>query len=952
MTLPKEEKFEDHFCERLEKNGYRKRKNGEVDLNYNIDDGLLLEFLEKTQSDELKGVREDAGEDWFKQVKELIKKSLEKKKLFEVLREGITIERHHLRLLYFKPATTLDKEATERYESNIFSYIRQFQFRETQESIDIVLFLNGIAIITIELKSPFNGQVVDDAVVQYINDRDKRLPIFKTPIVHIAADTKKAMITTEFIYNTMQDFVPFNKDVENPEVEGEYQVEYLYNEILVPDSLTEIIEHYLYTFELELVDRRKIQTFFFPRYHQRRTVIKLTKDIESNFRKNKKLDLKYLIQHSAGSGKSYTIAVVQKFLRYLHFNNKPIFDSIVIVTDRINLDKQLRGTITATESQQGIIVCAKDTTKLAEALNKNTKVIISTIQKFSVKKLDEILKSQKDKKICFIIDEVHRSQTGKLRRNMLGHFEPEEENVQEKIMESFTRRKFPSFVFIGLTSTPSDKIISMFGKPFDVYSMDQAEKEGYILSVSDNIVTYRTLYELSNYLKNEEEYPQIIIAKKLKNKAYEDDNVILQKIDIILKIFEAHTKYSIKDYSAKSMIVTCSRKAAVKYKLLLDKVLKEKKLNYKTLVAFSGSVQLKWNEKECSFTESNLNNIKEDIEDEFKKSEYRFLIVANKFQYGFNEPLLHTMFLDKSVSGINAVQTISRLDRIFPNKTDTLVVDFTDSYEKIIKAFRKFKKEVNDYYGITITELMKLHQEIMNMGIFTQKDIQEFIKVSFSAETNVHLENIASRIESTLNKKLSVDERRNFRALLNKFNNTYNYLNNLIKIENVNIRDFVLFVYYMYNYLNPEGKSRKLDEELKKVYVKSHRIELKKTETTISETTRKGNERIVVYATVREVVDAINNRFNMVTSDNEKTLIENYMNDIVNDKDIQEDLLANKGKNLNDLYEKTIAKKLRSRFIQFFMLKNPEKVPDYLNSGLNKFINFEAFRLSAGKLGL
>jgi len=962
MVRPSEEKFEDHFCKKLEDHFYRKRHNNNIDLKFNIDDALLTEFLENTQKEEIKEIKNIFGKDWQKKIKETIQEQLEKKKLFEILKDGVMIESNLIKLIYFKPETAYNQEQWQKHKSNIFSYVRQFHFRESQESIDIVLFLNGFALITIELKSPFNGQVVDDAVVQYIADRDKSLHIFKTPILHIASDTKIAKVTTEFLRNSVEDFVWFNKELENPLIENEFQVEYLYNEILTPDVLIETIEHYLFCFDFELSNGRKIRTFFFPRYHQRRTVIKITNDIIRKYKKNNHLDLKYLVQHSAGSGKSYTIAVIQKFLRYLHVNNQPLLNSILILTDRINLDSQLKGTVVSSETQKEIIAYVKTTDELAQALNKNTKVIISTIQKFSVNKLNEILEEQKGKKICFIIDEAHRSQSGKLQRHLLGHFEEEDTEEDKEYFSSFLKRKFPNFIFIALTATPSSKTITMFGEPFDVYSMDQAEQEGYILNVSENIVTYSTLFQLSEKLETENEYPPLIVAKKLRNKAYEDSKVINDKMDIILKIFDAHTKYAIKNNSAKAMIVTCSRKSAAKYKLIVDKIIKERNLGYKSLVAFTGSVHLnkedfvglEIKEPKESYTEVNMNNIHEEIEDEFKKPEYRFLIVANKYQYGFNEPLLHTMFLDKTVSDINAVQTISRLNRIYPNKNDTLTVDFTNSYKKIIKAFQKFKKEVSDYSEINVKELPELYNELLKKNVFTRKDIADFKSAYIEGKDVINLDNIASEVEKKLNSKFSLDERRAFRSNLNKFNNTFNYLNNLIRINDEELKDFVLFCHYLYRYLNPEGKNRKLDEELKKVYLKTHRIKLEKQEPMIvkESTSRYGAKREARYATVKEVVEAINTRFKMMTTDNEKVIIEEYINKIMKDQEIKLDLEGNKGKDLDKIYEAMISKKLSQMFINYFIEHNPEKLTEYLQTGISKFINLEAFRLTVKSLGI
>jgi len=819
MTGPKEEKFETHFCEQLEKQGYRKRLIENIDLKYNVDDELLNEFLTKTQPDEIKELITYFGNKWLDKIKKVINEELEKKKLFEILREGITINNIKIRLTYFKPETNLNPKALNHYNSNIFSYVRQYVYDDKNHSIDIVLLLNGFALITIELKNPLTGQIVDDAVIQYIDDRNKKLDIFKTPILHIASDTKNVKIATEFVNNSVEDFVWFNKELINPEVENEYSIQYLYNEILTPESLIEIIEQYLHTCEIKLPNGKKIKTFFFPRYHQIRTVKNITNNILKNYSKTKKLDLKYLIQHSAGSGKSYTIAIIQRILRHIHYANNPLFNSVVILTDRINLDTQLGNEIRNVETQKNLVSYIESTNELAQALNKNKKVIISTIHKFSVEKLKDLLTKQKTKNICIIIDEAHRSQSGKLHKKMLGYFEPDEESFQDEISKELIKKKFPNLVFVALTATPSDKTIQMFGKPFDVYSMDQAEKEGKILNVSDNIISYETLYKLSEKVKDEKEYPPLPVIKKIKSKVYEDENIIKAKVKIIIKIFNEKTKDAIKDNYAKTMIVTNSRKAAVKYKLILDEELKQQNLNFKTLVAFSGSVNL----KEDIYTESNLNKIREEIEDEFKKEEYRFLIVASKFQYGFNQPLLHTMFLDKSVSGINAVQTISRLNRIFPNKRDTLTIDFTNSYKEIIKAFKRFKETVYDRTGLDIKEISNIYSDLIKWNIFTKEDIKEFNIGLISNESNLYFEKIAQKLENKI-KKYDIKKQREFRALLMKYNSSFNFLNNLFSIKNEELRDFAKFSYYMSNYLSPFGKLRMLDKELEKIYVTRYKI--------------------------------------------------------------------------------------------------------------------------------
>ena len=947
---PLEKNFEDHFCDRLGKAGYRKRDNGHFDMEDYLDFALIEEFLQKTQPDELKEVIEEYGTRWKKEFIQRFRKALETRKIFEILIGGIEISNQKLKLIYFKPETNLNKEQLKKYESNIFSYVRQFRFAEgTDLSLDIVLFLNGFPITTIELKSQMNGQVAEDAVSQYVN-RDKKYKIFKTPFLHIASDTSKVKIASEFLQNSADDFAWFNKDLENPTVDNEFKIEYLYNEILIPESLIEIIEHYLFCFETEL-NSKKFRTFLFPRYHQRRTVIKLVSHLRKYFQKNKKLDLKYLIQHSAGSGKSYTIAVVQKFLRYLHIENEAVFSSIIILTDRLNLDGQIKGTIQAGENQSKIIAYVEDTSELAKALNENKKVIVTTIQKFSVKKLDELLTKQKTKRVCLIIDEAHRSQAGKLHKNMLGKLEPTEVTLDEEISEEFSKKKFPNLCFIALTATPSERTLKTFGNPFDVYSMEQAEKEGYILPVSDNIISYQTLYQLSSKVENNAEYPPLLVIKKLKSKAYEDDKVIKNKIDIILSIFKTKTDKSINDGHAKAMIVCSSRKAAVKYKKLLDEEINKRKLSYKTLVAFTGSVPLKEGNEEKNYTENSLNGkLDRKIEDEFKKKEYRFIIVANKFQTGFNQPLLHTMFLDKAVSGINAVQTISRLNRIFPSKMDTLTVDFTNSYKEIIKAFRRFKGSVEDFSDIDLTDLPKLQKELFDYNLFTNKDVEDFREAYSKADQKV-IDNIFSRIEESLNKKYNEGEKRLIRSKLNKFSKLFNYLDNLIKIGDPSTRNLSRFVYYLSRYLNPIGTGKKIDEELKKVFLIRHKIKEVKQTSLIDKIIKTiSAKKEINYATIQEVIEAINLQFKLALTEGEENAIKNYVEEVSKDPEIIRDIKANMGQDLDRFFEISLKDKLYERFINYFMHYNIDKVTYYIEKGLEAFINKSLFGMMVDKL--
>lgn len=952
MTRPSEKEFEEHFCAELEKPFqsskmvFVKRTTKDVDLGSLVDGALLAQFLEKTQKDELKELKIDLGEGWLGAFKDALAKELKARKIFEIIRDGLEVHGRRFKLAYFKPETSFNPDEMARYKSNVFSYVRQFAFAGTLESIDVVLFLNGLPIITIELKNPFNGQNADDAVHQY-TERDKAQPIFRVPILHLACDTRRAMAATQFIENSSDDFMHFNTDIDNPIQENEFAVDYLYHDVLRPESILDIIEAYLFCFEDKDKAGHRITRFLFPRYHQRRTVIKLMGDLARHLNKNISLGKKYLIQHSPGSGKSYTIAVLQRFLRNAHIENKHIFNSVIVVTDRINLDSQIKGTIGSSESQQGIITHAEDTKQLAKALNENRKVIITTIQKFSVKKLDELLTTQKGKNICFIIDEAHRSQAGKLHRHMVEKFD-DDKDIQNELLEGIGKKNYPNFVFVALTATPSDKALEMFGAPFDVYTMDQAEKEGYILNVVENVVTYQTLYKLSHEVESGTEYPPLVIAKKLKAKAFENEKLISDKIDIILKVFRAQTEYKINN-SAKVMVVTSSRKAAVKYKLMMDDAIKTAGMPIKTLVAFSGTVRMAWKgAEETSYTETNMNKIDEEIEKEFNKPEYRFIIVANKFQYGFNQPYLHTMFLDKAVSGINAVQTISRLNRTLVGKTDTLVVDFTDSYEPIISAFKKYKREVNDYYASDVRELPRIKKEILAENVFTLANVEAFKTAVYSADsptaTAAAMLPVLKNVE-----KMPILELRNFRSLLNRFNNTYKYLLNLVKIADQELGDFYLFTNYLAKYIDPLGRGGKIDEELRKVFLISHKIRLqKRLEPKPIEPgpALPKTRRAIQYATVEEIVEAINARYDNALGDNQKNLIKQYMDKVINDPIVKAEISANKRNDLWRLYTTSIGSRLKEIGINFFLMNDPAHLPEYLDRGLIEHMNEEAYKMA------
>ena len=948
-----EKKFEDDFCRQLEttkvkdKMLYSQRKNENIDLATLIDSGMLEKFLLTTQKDEVKELQMDFGDNWINAVKNEIwkklnlnGKALEKKMIFEVIKEDVEVRGKPLRLFFVKPSSTRDQDAEKRYISNVFTYVRQFVFdKEKNRSIDIVLFINGLPFATIELKRLFTNQNVNDAVQQYI-ERDKTLPIFKIPFAFFAADDIAVKVAAQFTQNLSEDFMPFNKDINNPQVENDYPIEYLYHDVLRPESILDLIENCLFCETAEKSNGEKYKRFMFPRFHQRRAAINLRQDIALNYAKTGRLGSRYIIHHSAGSGKSYTIAVMQKLLRNLHDkSNQNIFDSIIIITDRHNLDKQLSGTVSASETQVEVIKHAKTVKELAKFLNDRTKVIVSTIQKLSHKNLDTLIQSQKGKRICFIIDEAHRSQSGKMRTKIDEVFDLGA-NPHEKIIDGFAKKDYPNMSFVALTATPSDKTLALFGgKPFDFYGMDQAEQEKYILNVVKNVVEHDTLFKLSEEVKSPKEYPALLIRKKVNTKAFSDDNIIKEKIQMILSIFKEQTENKIGG-KAKAMIITNSRLAAVKYKIFMDEALRNARLPHKTLVAFSGSKS--YNGKD--HTEVSMNKIEQDIEDEFKLSQYRFLIVANKFQYGYDQSYLHTMFLDKAVSGINAVQTISRLNRMMPGKSDTLVVDFTGSYKDIISAFNKFRKEkAFDFSGVNFRELQSLEAKILAVGIFSRQDVSNFMVA----------ENKTSEMMKTKEKidKMLVEERQDFKSSINKFNEVFDYLNNLFRITDSDTQNFAVYIKLLAKFIEITGKGGIIDLELEKIRIVDHRIiQIKhNTPLQVRETSPRytsPGKRELQYATVEEIIHAVNANFGLASGATEQGIFREYIEELLSNKELVSSIKANRGADLERLY-KHKEPELHSKAIDFFLRRSNDNVADYLVRNVFTFLNRQAFLLAS-----
>ncbi|MFK7980332.1 MAG: DEAD/DEAH box helicase family protein [Saprospiraceae bacterium] len=973
MPKPNETHFENHFCQQLETKGrYKRRYDKDVDDALCLHFGELEEFIDSTQDEKLTRFQEVTGQSWKKEIKKAIKKTLETKRLFELLRDGLTVNsQFHFDLIYFEPDKTTETEQAKRHKKNRFTYVRQYHFvsenvqgnTDNRKSLDIVLLLNGFAIVTIELKNETTSGTYDEAIKQYLK-RDLSRPVFQLPFLHIVCDNATAKMAAAFSRPpTKDDFRDFNEGLINvPPNKKEYPVYYLYHQILLPESLLNYIQTFLYT--------GKTGKWIFPRFHQQRTVRKVYKDIVHNFEKSGQLNLRYLIQHSTGSGKSNTIVWLVQNLRNLHANNERLFDSILVLTDRISLDGQISKDFIQAIDTTGVVAYTDDKIgqkiTLKEALEQNYKVIVSTIHKFSHLK---DIPDQTGKKICIIIDEGHRSQSGLLHQNLTNQFDAEQTapDPQEKLVDYFSRKAYPNLTFIALSGTPTDKMLQQFGTnkggkknvPFDVYSMDEAIKEGYILDVVRHLVSYETLYQLSYKNKKDKEYNPLQIIKALKQKAFDDDEIIKEKCQIIASIFKEQTLDKINGY-AKAMIAASSRLGAVKYKLFLDEALKKQRINCQTLVAFTGPVRYDGKD----YTEKSMNATvlkKRKLPEAFEKDgTIRFLIVANKYQTGFDEPLLHTLFLDKSLSGKSAVQTLSRLNRKAPNKTDTLTVDFTNSYEKIITAFRKFQHTVISNKEASPQDLVDIKNELLKKAIFTLEDINEFMELfrSERPEDVAPIAGLMASIKRIFEEKVKdAAERDYFRSRLGRYISIFGFINTLYRIDDQTLRDFYPFAVILRKKLSVDLSTSDLAEEIAKVKVTNYSID--QVDIGIVEEPDPEDEDgggtgggggnnstpVRMLATVEEVVEVINLRFHERFSNEGAEVVEGYVNEIAINQVLKATIRSNMNKDMDEVYNRIIKDEMLKLFAGYIIKTNPKTYQELMDEQVKAFVNKTAYRM-------
>ena len=833
FTDTSEKGFQKFIVNKLvEQNKFRESLSSVFDKEFCINPKELWEFIEDTQPEAFEMIRRKGERSFLLRLNEKIHKL----GIIEVLRKGVKHFDKTVTLFYRQPSSVYNLKDKEKYEANIFSVTQELVYSsENANRLDLTIFLNGLPIITAELKNPLSGQTVHNGIRQYQNDRDPKEKIFSFArcMVHFVADTELVYMATH-LNGKKTYFMPFNKGQNdgkpyspfgagNPLNPFGLKTQYLWEEILTKQSLANIIDKFAQiTVEVDEETKKVKRTMIFPRYHQLTAVCQILEDARNNG-----IGRKYLVQHSAGSGKSKSIAWLAHQLHGLYDTSgkNHLFDSIIIVTDRIVLDKQLSEDIKQFAPMRGIVehitnVGGSKTSKLREALSNRKKVIVCTVQTFPFL-LDEMTEMPASS-FGIIIDEAHSGQSGQTSSKMNAVLAnknedeiQEEITLEDKINELIGNRKMiTNGSYFAFTATPKNKTLETFGVKsdeiytdedgeikhkfyaFHVYSMKQAIEEEFILDVLRNYTTYNSYYKLIKSVEANPEFETKQAQKKLRAYVEGHDFAITEKAKIMIDHFHKDVSRLING-EAKAMVVTKGIVFAIAYKKAFDAYLKEIKSPYKAIVAFSGTK----NVDGINYDETSMNNFisyRNDIPRNFKKLEYRFLIVAEKFQTGFDEPLLHTMYVDKKLAGVQAVQTLSRLNRAKkPYKKDTFVLDFYNSAEDIKLAFEP-------YYTASIlseeTNPNKLNDLVDAMEVFevyTDYEIDNFFEKYIASEERTKIDPIIDRSAEIFKNELSKDQKIDFKAKAKSFLRVYSYLGKILDFNNPSWEKLYWFLKYL-----------------------------------------------------------------------------------------------------------------------------------------------------------
>ena len=829
---PTELKFEQYIEQNLLTHGFISLSKSISEVLYKKYDRVnclhksqLIDFIKKSQPASWDKLLERHGSSVEEEVFKRINEEITNRGLIDVLRGEVSDRGVKIKLFYPKPKSSLNPEAIDFYSMNQFAVMRQLRYATKEEdknnSIDMGLFVNGIPLITIELKNQLTGQNIENSENQYRYDRNPHEPLlkFKRCLAHFCIDNNKASMTTK-LSGPRTKFLPFNKGIENPEVENDYRVEYMWNEIFTPDNLSEIIDNYVFVTEEEeyeydekkdSVEKKTTEVLIFPRYHQ----LDLIKNIKNKL-PDDGVGTNYLVQHTTGSGKSYSIGWLAHTLTSLYKNesdNDRMFSSIIVVTDRKVLDKQLQKTIESIQRVPGVVNnVTQGAQQLKEFIEEEKSIIVTTIQKFPFIIAD--ISELKQRSFAVIIDEVHSSQTGDLATAMktalnVDISDEEDDVIIEEVLNQQinAKGKQEHITYFGFTGTPREATLEVFGtkqpdgsfEPFHTYTMKQSIAEGFTLDVLSNYVSYKRYFNISMD-GQDYEVPSARAKKKIFREVVLEDRLnIQQTVEIMLDHYFEKVVDEING-KARAMIVVPYRKDCVVYFKEVNKQLQDRQSQINCLVGFSGEVKLDGE----TFTEKGLNATvghDGDVPIGLKYPQNRIVVVANKYQTGFDEPKLQAMYVNKPIKGVQSVQTLSRLNRTTAGKTHTFVLDFVNEPEAIFEAFQSYYTSMSLEKETDPNQMYNNLTKAKDFLLFTDDVVTTFSEIFFDPKrTEGQLHPILDGVTDNY-KKLETEEKDTFKSHLLAYMKAYSYLSQIITFNDLDLEKYFIFFKYLYKKL-------------------------------------------------------------------------------------------------------------------------------------------------------
>lgn len=941
MSITTENTFETALVQSLtEQGGYTEGNAPDYSPELGMFKYEVIKFLQESQPKRWEKISTIHGADADNRVIQRLYKELDLRGSLDVLRNGFVDYGVRFQMAFFQPASGLNPDAVDLYNKNNLKVYRQIYYStKNKNSVDVLLSLNGIPVATLELKNQFTGQNVGNALKQYSTTRDNREILFafkKRCLVHFAVDQDEVFMTTK-LDGSKTYWLPFNKGANNgkgnPQNPDGYRTSYLWENILQKDSWMEIIQRFVHlqTEEIEVEGKiYKKEKLIFPRYHQLDAVREISKKVlEVGTGKN------YLIQHSAGSGKSNSIAWLAYRLSSLHnATDERIFDSVIVVTDRKVLDQQLQNTIYQFEHKTGVVQkIDKDSSQLASALGYGTNIIITTLQKFPfvVDKVGEL----PERKYAVIIDEAHSSQGGEASKKLKEVLASKslEDATKDDLEEDYTGDDFvreqiersaaargqqPNISFFAFTATPKYKTLQVFGdkdengkpKPFHLYSMRQAIEEGFILDVLQNYTTYELYFKLTKAIEEDPNLNKKKAAKAIGKFVSLHPHNLAQKTEIIIEHFRDIVSKKIGG-KAKAMLVCGSRLHAKRYFEEFERYIKKKgyENEIKILVAFSGKVVD--DNAPDGVSEPEMTGYSEkELPTIFERDEYKILIVADKYQTGFDQPLLHTMYVDKKLSGVKAVQTLSRLNRMHPGKEDTFVLDFANDRQTILDSFQPYYEVTSVTEETDINHLYDLKARLDEFQVYWTQEIEAFANVYFDPKTKLNNPKQQKHLYAFTDpavdrfKAIAEEEKQDeFKKGLRSWTNLYAFLSQIMPFIDSEFEKLYAYAKLLQTRLPKRvlSESLHLDDEVALEYyrlqkIKEGSIELQKGEEgELSGTSEAGLKRAKdEEALLSEIINVLNDRFGTEFEEADKLFFDQIEAELMEDETLQTQARVNK----------------------------------------------------------